>query len=55
MYSRKEIYDSGIFNIYRESDSTWIPPDQDNKDYQAVLAYCTENNITIDDLPIYEG
>lgn len=39
--------------IYRTSDGAWIPLDSDNRDYQEVLVYLSDNELTINDLPIY--
>lgn len=32
----------------------WIPIDPDNTDYQKFLIYLEENNLTINDIPVWE-
>lgn len=55
MYQKHLDIKGQIENIFDDVKNCWIPLDPSNTDYQAVLTYCTENNITIDDLPLYEG
>lgn len=35
------------------NNTLWIPMDDSNTDYQIFLQYLSDNNLTIDDIPLY--
>jgi len=40
--------------IIKMPEGMWIPWDLNNSDYQAFLQYLVDNNLTIDDIPVWE-
>lgn len=51
----KNLRNGVVYFIIRLSDMAWIPVNPDNSDYIEFLNYLTANNLTIDDIPEYQG
>jgi len=41
-------------NIIKMPEQMWIPMNEANSDYQTFLLYLSDNNLTIDDIPLWE-
>ena len=52
---QKYIDFGSVQSIFRVSDSAWIPLDVQNTDYHQFLKYLTDNDLTINDIPVYQS
>lgn len=50
----KFINDIGQMSIIKMPEEMWIPIAEGNTDYQQFLTYLSDNNLTIDDIPMWE-